>query len=184
MEDRARRGRDLFDHLCLDSDPPLYGPVRNDPNYVLGPGPDVPILIVAILEVIVALACVGTAVVLYSVVKRQHEGIAMGFVGSRVLEAATIFVGVVTLLSVVTLRQAAVGADALATSQALVAVNNWTFVSDEAFFRWSTLCCWAPCYIAPAWCLGSFRSWGGLERRCFSFPISACCSASGHRCLR
>jgi Domain of unknown function (DUF4386) len=71
----------------------LYGPVRNDPNYVLGPGPDDPILIGAILEVIVALACVGTAVVLYSVVKRQHEGIAMGFVGSRVLEAATIFVG-------------------------------------------------------------------------------------------
>jgi hypothetical protein len=95
----------------------LYGPVRNDPNYVLGPGPDDPILIGAILEVIVALACVGTAVVLYPVVKRQHEGIAMGFVGSRVLEAATIFVGVLSLLSVVTLRQAAVGADALATSQ-------------------------------------------------------------------
>jgi Domain of unknown function (DUF4386) len=107
--------------------------VRNDPNYVLGPGPDDPILIVAILEVIVALACVGTAVVLYSVVKRQHEEIAMGFVGSRVLEAATIFVGVVTLLSVVPLRQAAVGADALATSQALVAVNNWTFVLGRSF---------------------------------------------------
>jgi Domain of unknown function (DUF4386) len=40
--------------------------------------------------VIVALTCVGTAVVLYAVVMRQHEGIAMGFVGSRVLEAATI----------------------------------------------------------------------------------------------
>jgi hypothetical protein len=116
-----------------DSDPPLDGPVRNDPNYVQGPGPDDPILIVAILEVIVALACVGTAVVLYSVVKRQHEEIAMGFVGSRVLEAATIFVGVVTLLSVVPLRQAAVGADALATSQALVAVNNWTFVLGRSF---------------------------------------------------
>ena len=107
--------------------------MRNGPNYVLGPGPDDPILIVAILEVIVALACVGTAVVLYSVVKRQHEEIAMGFVGSRVLEAATLFVGVVTLLSVVPLRQAAVGADALATSQALVAVNNWTFVLGRSF---------------------------------------------------
>jgi hypothetical protein len=70
--------------------PSLYGPVWNDPNYVLGPGPDTPIFIGAILEVIVALACVGTAVVLYPVVMRQHEGIAMGFVGSRVLEAATI----------------------------------------------------------------------------------------------
>jgi hypothetical protein len=108
--------------------------VRNDPNYVLGPGPDDPILIVAILEVIVALACVGTAVVLYSVVKRQHEEIAMGFVGSRVLKPPpSSFVGVVTLLSVVPLRQAAVGADALATSQALVAVNNWTFVLGRSF---------------------------------------------------
>jgi Domain of unknown function (DUF4386) len=109
----------------------LYGPVRNDPNYILGPGPDTPILIGAILEVIVALAYVGTAVVLYPVVKRQHEGIAMGFVGSRVLEAATIFAGVVSLLSVVTLRQAGAGADALATGQALVAFNNWTFLLGQ-----------------------------------------------------
>lgn len=57
----------------------------------------------------------------------------MGFVGSRVLEAATIFVGVVSLLSVVTLRQAAVGADALVTSQALVAVNNWIFLLGRSF---------------------------------------------------
>jgi hypothetical protein len=111
----------------------LYGPVRNDSNYVLGPGPDTPILIGAILEVIVALACIGTAVVLYPVVKRQHEGIAMGFVGSRVLEAAAIFAGVVSLLSVVTLRQAGAGADALATGQALVSFNNWTFLLGQSF---------------------------------------------------
>jgi hypothetical protein len=63
----------------------LYGPVRNDPNYILGPGPDTSILVGAVLEVIVALACIGTAVVLYPVVKRQHEGVALGFVGARVL---------------------------------------------------------------------------------------------------
>ena len=111
----------------------LYGPVRNDPNYILGRGPDTAVLIGAVLEVIVALACVGTAVVLYPVVKRQHEGIALGFVGSRVLEAATIFAGVVSLLSVVTLRQAGAGANALATGQALVAFNNWTFLLGQGF---------------------------------------------------
>jgi hypothetical protein len=111
----------------------LYGPVRNDPNYILGPGPDSPILIGAVLEVIVALACIGTAVVLYPVVKRQQEGIALGFVGARVLEAATIFAGVVSLLSVVTLRQSGAGADALATGQALVAFNNWTFLLGQSF---------------------------------------------------
>ena len=111
----------------------LYGPVRNDPNYILGPGPDTAVLIGAVLEVIVALACIGTAVVLYPVVKRQHEGVALGFVGARVLEAATIFAGVVSLLSVVTLRQSGAGADALATGQALVAFNNWTFLLGQSF---------------------------------------------------
>ena len=82
----------------------LYGPVRNDPNYIVGPGPDTPVILGGVLEIIVALACIGTAVVLYPVVKRQNEGAALGFVGARVLEAAAIFAGVVSLLSVVTLR--------------------------------------------------------------------------------
>ena len=55
-----------------------------------------------ILEMIVALAGIGTAVALYPVVKRQNEGVALGFVGARTLEAATIFAGVVTLMAVVT----------------------------------------------------------------------------------
>ena len=59
-----------------------------------------------VLEIIVALAGIGTAVALYPVVKRQNEGVALGFVGVRTLEAAVIFVGAFTLLAVVTLRQA------------------------------------------------------------------------------
>ena len=82
---------------------PLYGPVR-DPNYIVGPGPDTPVIFGGVLEIIVALACIGTAVVLYPVVRRQNAA-ALGFVGVRVLEASTIFLCVVCLLSVVTLRQ-------------------------------------------------------------------------------
>ena len=105
----------------------LYGPVLRNPNYIVGPGPDTPILIGGVLEMIVALAGSGTAVALYSVVKRQNEGVALAFVGARVLEAATIVAGVVSLLSVVTLRQAGAGAEALVTGQALVANYNWSF---------------------------------------------------------
>ena len=111
----------------------LYGPVRDDPTYILGPGPDTPALIGAALEIIVALACIGTAVVLYPVVKRQNEAVAMGFVGARVLEAATIFAGVASLLSVVTLRQAGAGADALVAGQALVALHDWTMLLGQGF---------------------------------------------------
>ena len=102
----------------------LYGPVH-DPNYIVGPGPDTAVIFGGVLEIIVALACIGTAIALYPVVKRQNEGVALGFVGARVLEAGTIFAGVVCLLSVVTLRQAGAGAGALVTGQALVALHDW-----------------------------------------------------------
>jgi Domain of unknown function (DUF4386) len=101
----------------------LYGPVH-DRNYIVGPGPDTAVIVGGILETIVALAGIGTAVALYPVVKRQNEAVALGFVGARVLEGATIVVGVVSLLSVVTLRRAGAGADAVVTGQALVALYD------------------------------------------------------------
>jgi len=111
----------------------LYGPVRNDPNYILGPGADIQVLFAGFLDVMLALACIGTAVALYPVVKRQNEGVALGFVGSRTLEAAIIVSGVVSLLSVVTLRQSGAGADALATGQALLAQYDWAFLFGPGF---------------------------------------------------
>jgi hypothetical protein len=81
----------------------------------------------------VALAGIGTAVVLYPVVKRQNEAVALGFVSARVLEAATIFVGVASLLTVVTLRQAGAGADGLVAGQALVAFYDRVFLLGQSF---------------------------------------------------
>src|SRR4051812_50117605 len=78
--------------------PGLYAPVLTDPNYIGGSAPDTPILVGGVLEVIVALAGIGTAVALYPVVKRQNQGVALGFVGARILEAAALFAGVVSLL--------------------------------------------------------------------------------------
>lgn len=102
----------------------LYAPIH-DPNYIVGPGPDTGIIFGAVLEIIVALAGIGTAIALYPVVKRQNEGVALGFVASRVLEAATIFADVVCLLALVTLRRAGAGADGLVTGKALVALYTW-----------------------------------------------------------
>ena len=110
----------------------LYGPVH-DPKYIVGPGPDTGVIVGTILEMIVALAAIGTAVALFPVVKRQNEGVALGFVGSRVLEAATIVAGVACLLSVVTLRQAGAGAAGLVTAQALVAVYDRMFLLGQSF---------------------------------------------------
>jgi hypothetical protein len=112
----------------------LYGPVLNNPDYIVSSGADTRVLWGGFLEVITAFACIGTAVTLFPVVKRQNEGVALGFVTARVLEAAVIVVGIISLLSVVTLRQnlaGAAGADAtslVTTGTSLVEIHNWTFL--------------------------------------------------------
>src|SRR5512133_444582 len=100
----------------------LYSAILKDPNYIVGSGPDTPVIIGGILEIIVALAGIGTAVALYPVLKRQNEGVALGFIGTRVLEASTIFADVVCLMAIVTLRRAGVGTEALLTGKMLVAL--------------------------------------------------------------
>lgn len=110
----------------------LLDPVLNDPGYVVGQGADAQVRLGCLLDLVNAFACVGTAVALFSVVKREHEGLALGFVMSRMYEAAVILIGVVSLLAVVSLRQAgASGAQAealTATAHGLVSVRNWTFL--------------------------------------------------------
>ena len=110
----------------------LYGPVHDD-DYIVGSGSETPVLVGGVLEVIVALACIGTAVALYPVVRRQGEARALGFVAVRTLEAAGIFVGVASLLTLVSLRQAGVGADALVTGQALVSLYDTVFLLTQGF---------------------------------------------------
>ena len=116
----------------------LYGPVKNHRDWILSSGTHTGVLVGGLLEVIVALAGIGTAVTLYPVLKRQNEGVALGFVAARVLEAAMIFTGVISLLSLVTLRQdlggtAGANAAALVTTGAShVAIYNWTFLLGQS----------------------------------------------------
>ena len=110
----------------------LYRSVRG-PNFVASSGPDAPVIVGALLEMIVALAGIGTAVALYPVVRRQGEARSVGFVASRVLEAATIYVGIVSLMSIVTLRRAGGGSGALVAGQSLAAQYQWTFFFGQSF---------------------------------------------------
>src|SRR5664279_3040818 len=93
----------------------LYGTVRGA-SYVTGRGgSDTAAIVGGILEIIVALAGIATAVILFPLLKKQNESFALGLVAARILESATIFVGVAFILSIVTLRQDSAGAGALAT---------------------------------------------------------------------
>lgn len=112
----------------------LWADVLDTPDFVLGAGGSTEVLWGALFEVIVAFTCIATAVILYPVARRHSERAALGFVTARVLEATMIFVGVLSILAVHTLRQdvagtAAVDSGALLTARhALVAVHDWTFL--------------------------------------------------------
>jgi hypothetical protein len=109
----------------------FYDGVLNNPDFVLGAGDDGGVLWGGLFEVITALTGIGTAVVLYSVIRRHGRSGAIGFVASRTLEAAAIFVGVMSLLAVYTLRQDLAGTDPAGlttTAQALVALHDWSFL--------------------------------------------------------
>ncbi len=103
-------------------------------NYIIGSGPDTAVVFGVMLELIVALAGIGTAVALFPVLKKENEAVALGFVGSRTVEACTIFIGAASLMAVVALRRDGVGADALVTGNALVAVYDIFFRIGQSFF--------------------------------------------------
>ena len=112
----------------------LYAPVLNHVNYVLGAGSDTRIAVGAFLEVILAIAGIGTAVTMFPIIKRQNESMALGFIASRVLESTIIVVGIISVLSVMTLRKdiggngAADAASLVIAGRSLVAIHKWTFL--------------------------------------------------------
>ena len=82
----------------------LYGPIHHSDFS----GTNTSVLVGGILEIIVALAGMGTAIALYPVLKNQNEALALGFVASRTLEAGAIFAGVAFLLTAVSMHQSGV----------------------------------------------------------------------------
>jgi hypothetical protein len=109
----------------------LYGPIIDNPNYITGPGADSRVLFGAFLEVFLIVTNLGTALVLYPILRRQNETISLGFIAARLMESTFIAIGIVALLVVVTLRQNGAGADAgslLTIGRSLIAINRWTFV--------------------------------------------------------
>ena len=110
----------------------LYSSVKGA-NYVLSSGSNTSALIAGILEIVVALAGIATAVILFPILKKQNETLALGLVAARILESATIFVGVSFILAIVTLRLSGAGTEGLATSHALVALYNRIFLLGQSF---------------------------------------------------
>ena len=107
----------------------LYQPVLDDPvGYIAGGGHDKRILFGAFLELLLILSNIGTAVVIYPIVRRQSEELALGYVTARLVECTFILVGIVSVLGIITLRNQNAGANEGTVAYTLAALKDWTFL--------------------------------------------------------
>jgi hypothetical protein len=124
----------------------LFQPVLDDPaGYIAGAGSDSRIFLGALLEALLIIANVASAVVLFPVLRRQSESLSLGYVTARLVESTFIAIGLVSVLAVVSLGQdpagaasvgqdaAGVGAGAAAVVVALAAIKDWTFLLGPGF---------------------------------------------------
>lgn len=115
----------------------FYGPLLDDPGYILRGGFDTSASMGALFEIFTAICNIATAVVIYPIVRRTSEAVALGYVASRTVESVMILAGVVSLMSIVTLRaDVAPGGDAAlvgTAGAALLAFHDWTFLLGPQF---------------------------------------------------
>ena len=123
----------LYLATFLSSIPAVFmlGPALTNPDYITGAGPDGLVRLGSLLDLVNCFTAVGTGIALFSVMKRQHEGLALGFVATRITEAAILFVATLSILTVVTLRETVAPTADPATlttvGHSLVAIRDWSF---------------------------------------------------------
>src|SRR5664279_2494550 len=117
----------------------LYQRLRKHTSFIFGSGARAGIGLGATLEVFLAISGIATAVVLYPIIKRQSQSISLGYVASRTLESTVIVIGIVSVMSVVTLRHDVGGVNAsnpaalALVERSLVAIHDWTFLLGPGF---------------------------------------------------
>jgi len=115
----------------------FYDPVLHDAGYILGGGFDTRISTGALFEILLAICNIATAIVLFPIVRRVKEAVALGYVASRIVESVIILAGVISLMSIVTLRAGfAPGGDTAVLTVAgrsLLAFHDWTFLLGPQF---------------------------------------------------
>lgn len=114
----------------------LYAPVRDNPDYITGAGadPTASVALGAVLELILIIANVGTAVVPYAVYKRYDEALALGYVAARLVEATFIAIGIISLLAFLFMRQEGTAGTEPALGDAFVAIYDRAFLIGPGFF--------------------------------------------------
>jgi hypothetical protein len=117
---------------------PLYDSILNDTRFIVGGSGDTSVQLGVVAEILTAIAGIATAVTLFPILRRQNEGLALGYVALRIVESTIITIGIVSLLAIVTLRQDLAGgatdsASLILNGRSLVAVHDATFLLGPAF---------------------------------------------------
>jgi len=107
----------------------LYEPALRHPvGFVAGSGSVNRIYLGALLELLLIIANIGTAVVIVPIMRRQFEDLSIGYVTARIVECTFILVGIVCMLGIATLQQQAAGAAEATVAYTLAALKDWTFL--------------------------------------------------------
>ena len=114
----------------------FYSPLADNVDYIVNGEQETRVLWGALAEMLLIVANIGSAVALYPVVRRHFPALSLGFVTARVMESVFIGVGVLAVLTTVTMRQDFAGADGAALApvgDALTALWEWTFILGPGF---------------------------------------------------
>ncbi len=107
----------------------LYEPALRHPvAFVAGSGNVNQIYVGALLELLLIIANIGTAVVIVPIMRRQFEELSIGYVTARIIECSFILVGIVAMLGLATLQQETAGASEGTVAYTLAAIKDWTFL--------------------------------------------------------
>ncbi len=107
----------------------LYETVLRHPvSYIAGAGHDNQVLFAALLELLLIIANIGTAVVIFPILRRQNEELSLGYVTARLVECTFILVGILCMLGIITLRQQVAGPSEGTVAYTLAAIKDWTFL--------------------------------------------------------
>jgi hypothetical protein len=107
----------------------LYEPALRHPvAFVAGSGNVNKIYLGALLELLLILANIGTAVVIVPIMRRRFEDLAIGYVTARIVESTFILVGILAMLGIATLQQGTAGAAEATVAYTLAAIKDWSFI--------------------------------------------------------
>ncbi len=142
---------------------PLDANVVTENEYQIG--------LAVLFWIVLAASVTGIGVMMYPILKKHHEGLALGYIGFRITESICIIVSSISLLSILTISRDYISGsfDAInyqSIGSLLLALQNWSFeIGTLIFLGLGGFFIYYPLYelrFVPRWLSG----WGLIGAAC------------------